>query len=94
MQSLVEDPLARLVAGQMEEAVSHGADIPELAALTIDAVLAECVAVLEVRAAQHRDDRARAVVLDCADALLSVQFNGTCSSPVSVGPVGRHRQSP
>jgi hypothetical protein len=53
-----------------------GADVPELAAMSIDALLAECMAVLEVRAAQHRDERARAVVLDCADALLSVQFNG------------------
>jgi hypothetical protein len=75
LQDIVEDPLARLVAGQMEEAVSHGADIPELAALTIDAVLAECVAVLEVRAMQHRDEGARAIILDCADALLAVQFD-------------------
>ena len=44
--------------------------------MTIDTVLAECVAVLEVRAAQHRDDRARSVIQDCANALLTVQFGG------------------
>ena len=76
MQDIVEDPLARLIAARMEEAIACGADIPELAALTIDAVLAECVAVLEVRAAQHRDERARSVIMDAADALLAVQFSG------------------
>src|SRR3982750_2953512 len=76
MQDMAEDPLARLIASRMEEAVSNGADIPELAAYAIDAVLGECISVLELRAAQHRDDRARAVILDCADALLSVQFDG------------------
>jgi hypothetical protein len=81
LQDIIEDPLARLIASRMEEAVSYGADIPELAAMAIDAVLAECVAVLEVRAAQHRDGRARAIILDCADALLSVQFGGPVPAP-------------
>jgi phosphoribosylformimino-5-aminoimidazole carboxamide ribonucleotide (ProFAR) isomerase len=81
MQDMVEDPLARLVAGQMEQAIACGADVPELAALIIDAVLAECVAVLEVRAAQHRDERARAVIQGCADALLAAQFGGPVPTP-------------
>ena len=81
MQDIVEDPLARLIASRMEEAIACGADVPELAAMTIDAVLAECVAVLEVRAAQHKDERARAVIQDCADALLSAQFNGPVPAP-------------
>jgi hypothetical protein len=81
MHDITADPLARLITSRMEEAIGNGADVPELAAMTIDAVLAECVAVLEVRAAQYRDDRARSVIQDCADALLSVQFSGPVAAP-------------
>ena len=76
MQDITADPLVGLLEGRMDEALANGADVRELAALAIDAVLGEAVQLLE----QH------------AAALTAGM--GTCSSPVSVGPVGRHRQNP
>jgi hypothetical protein len=37
---------------RMEEAISCGADVPELATLTIDPIIAECVSLHELRPAQ------------------------------------------
>jgi hypothetical protein len=72
--------LRLLVPRSKGNAAGEGVSIG-IARGSIDAVLAECVAVLEVRAAQHRDERARSVIQDCADALLAVQFGGPVPIP-------------
>jgi hypothetical protein len=76
MQQLLQDPLVALIEGRMHESIAAGGDVAELAAVAVDATVAECIALLEVRAAQERDSQTRAVILQCAEALLGAQFSG------------------
>lgn len=76
MNDTLADPLVWLVASRMEEAIAYGADVPELAATTIDATIAEVVSMIEVQAEQMADQRMRAIVLDMAERVLSMQFSG------------------
>ncbi|NOG74224.1 hypothetical protein [Roseicella sp. DB1501] len=74
MQDLVQDALVGVIENRFHEALAHGADVRELAAHAVDAVVAECVTLLEVRAALIEDRRQRATMLSAAEALLAAQF--------------------
>lgn len=80
MQEMVVDALVGVIESRFHEALAHGADVRELAAHAVDVVVAECAALLEVRAMQQRDQRARAIALDCSEALLAAQFSGWAPS--------------
>src|SRR4051812_42727586 len=74
MEQILQDPLVGLIEGRLHESIAAGGDVAELAAVAVDATVAECVGLLEMRAAQAADPRVRAVILACADAILSAQF--------------------
>ena len=96
MQDITADPLVGLLEGRMDEALANGADVRELAALAIDAVLGEAVQLLEQHAAAltagmerlpaygfaFLHERAmRDGVLDAAERVLSMQFSGRVPAP-------------
>lgn len=81
MDVMTADPLVGLVEGRMHEAIAAGADVPELAAIAVDAVLTEAVAVLEVYGAALRDGAQRAAVLGAADRIMAAQFSGWVPLP-------------
>lgn len=76
MQDLAQDALVGVIETRFHDALAHGADVRELAAHAVDAVVAECVALLEVRAVQQRDQRRRDAMLSAAETLLAAQFSG------------------
>jgi len=51
MYDIIEDPLTKLLAAKMDEALASGADMRELAALAIDTILGEATQLLEQHAA-------------------------------------------
>jgi len=81
MQDIFEDTLIGVIESRMHESIAAGADVTELAALAVDAVVAECVGLLQLRAAQLTDSRTQQVMLACAEMLLSAQFGGFAPAP-------------
>lgn len=89
MQDIIDDPLTSLVESIMHESIAAGADIRELAAIAVDAAIAEAIGLLEVHAASLKEPYAQMIVADCAERILAAQFSGYVPPPAHLR--GRHR---
>ena len=89
MQDIVGDPLIDLVEGFMHETIAAGGDVRELAAVAVDAAIAEAIGLLEIHAASLKEPYAQMIIQDCVERILAAQFSGYVPPPAHLH--GRRR---